>query len=112
MSLAVQLAFCVFNFFSFILFLSKLNDDDDDDDQTFCILLIEDVLDVLSVTETANLRQRQNLNQKASGIRIWISGLIWIRMSVEYPSQNALVGVIHFAKFASNGLRTEKTEKC
>jgi len=32
LSLAVQLAFCVFNCFSFILFLSKLNDDDDDDD--------------------------------------------------------------------------------
>ena len=31
LSLAVQLALCVFNFFSFILFLSKLNDDDDDD---------------------------------------------------------------------------------
>ena len=30
LSLAVQLALCVFNFFSFILFLSKLNDDDDD----------------------------------------------------------------------------------
>ena len=30
LSLAVQLAFCVFNCFSFILFLSKLNDDDDE----------------------------------------------------------------------------------
>ena len=54
-------------------------------DQTFCILLIKDVL---SVIESANIRQRQNLKQKSSGIRIRIFGLIWIRMSVEYSSQN------------------------
>jgi len=48
-------------------------------DQTFCILLIKDVL---SVIWSANLRQRQNLKQKWSGIRIRIFGLIWIRMFV------------------------------
>jgi len=55
--------------------------------QTFCILLIKDVL---SVIERANLRQRQNLKRKWSGIRSRIILLIWIRMSVisVSPSQN------------------------
>jgi len=47
-----------------------------------CTLLIKDVL---SVTESANLHRRQNLKQKWSGFEF---GLIWIRMSIEYPFQN------------------------
>jgi len=73
-------------------------------DQTFCILLITDVL---SVTENVNLRQRQNLKQKWSGIRIRIFGLIWIRMSVVYVPKlcmHYLVGVSHFAKYGTNRL--------
>jgi len=37
---------------------------------------------------------------KVIRIRIRIFGLIWIRISVEYPFQNCdtFVGVIHFAK--------------
>jgi len=69
-------------------------------DQTFCILLIKDVL---SVIESANLCRRQNLKQKWSGFEF---GLIWIRMSVEYPFQivDTFIGVIHFAKFGLNRL--------
>ena len=83
-------------------------------DQTFCILLITDVL---SVIESANLRQRQNLTQKWSGIRIRIFRLIWIRMYD--PSQNC--GCITcrrqsfrqvWYKSAVDCMRIEKTEKC
>jgi len=81
-------------------------------DQTFCILLIKDVL---SVTESANLCQRQNLKRKLSGFEF---GLIWIQMSIEYPFQNC--GYIHrrhlfrrvWFKSAVDCMRTEKTEKC
>ena len=75
-------------------------------DQTFCILLIKDVL---SVIESANLGQRQNLKQKWSGIRIRIFGLIWIRMSVVSIQKlwmHYLVGVSHFAKYGTNRLLT------
>ena len=73
-------------------------------DQTFCILITKDVL---SVIESANLRQRQNSKQKWSGIRIRIFGLTWIRMSVvSVPKlwMHYLVGVRHFAKYGTNRL--------
>ena len=73
-------------------------------DQTFCFLLIKDVL---SVMESANLGQRQNLKQKWFGIRIRIFGLIWVRMSVVSVPKlwvHYLVGVSHFAKYGTNRL--------
>jgi len=77
-------------------------------DQTFCILPTEDVL---SAIESANLRRRQNLNQKRSR-------LIWIRMSLDYPFQNC--GYIRRRhsfrqlcfKSAIGCMTTKKTEKC
>ena len=84
-------------------------------DQTFCILLITDVL---SVIESANLRQRQSLKQKWSGIRIRIFGLIWIRMfvvSVPKLWMHYLVDVSFrqvWYKSAVDCMRIEKTEKC
>ena len=71
-------------------------------------------------TESANLRQRQNLKQKWSGIRIRIFGLIWIRMSVvSVPKlwMHYLVTVIgnsHFAKYGTNRLlrKRRNANKC
>ena len=76
--------------------------------QTFCNLLFTDVL---SVIESANLRQRQNLKQKWSVIRIGIFGLIWIRMSVVYGPKlwmHYLVGISHFARYGTNRLLNER----
>ena len=79
-------------------------------DQTFCILLIKDVL---SVIESAN-----KIATKLIRIRIRIFGLIWIRMSVEYPFQNReYIRRRHsfrqvWFKSAVDCMRTEKTEKC
>jgi len=55
-------------------------------------------------SESANLRQRQNFNQKWSGIRIRIFELIQIRirMFVVRSWMHYLVGVSHYAKYGTN----------
>jgi len=73
-------------------------------DQTFCILLIKDVL---SLIESANLWQRQNLKRKWSQFEF---GLIWIRISDIYIPKLwmhylvTVVGISHFAKYGTNRL--------
>ena len=64
-------------------------------DQTFCILLIKDVLSVRECKPPPTTK----FEIKVIRIRIRISGLIWIRMSVRSKIVNTFVGVIHFAKF-------------
>ena len=53
-------------------------------------------------SESANLCQRQNFNQKSSGIPIRIAGLIRIRICPKTLWMHYLVGVSHFAKYGTN----------
>jgi len=59
----------------------RLRDDDDDDDDDDIGRNFTGTI-IIRHSESANLRQRQNFNQKWSEIRIQISGLIRFRMSV------------------------------
>ena len=83
-------------------------------DQTFCILLAR-----CSVcNRECKPPSTPKFETKVIWIRIQIFGLIWIRMSVEYPFQNC--GYIRrrhsfcqvWFKSAVDCMRTEKTEKC
>jgi len=74
-------------------------------DHTFCILLIKDVL---SVIESANLHQRQNLKRKWTGFELGFSDYSAFGCPSNIHSKIVdtfvRLSVIHFTKFGSNRL--------
>ena len=90
MSLAVQLAFCVFNCFSFILFLSKLNDDDDDDS---CLLQSAGG-EANRILKASALSSMRIICPNRVSRHDWIIAVVWVASLASVRRHSVQIGTI------------------